>query len=497
MKYNIKGLVLETVSEVLLEGRLEDVKAKYDEEFSDIIDNLSRLDPSGNNKYLAWMANHYFNIDEGGVGVTQIGDAINRYHSELARINPTMSTEVVQANPDLYPGRETRRVSNNPKDINSFGSVKGLLKVVEVAEENVPSSTEREKIYQDDKWTVIIPKTHKASCKYGVHSGWCVSVDNDHYFKSYTSDGMLAFVLWRGKQEGQMDMDRDGEYKVAVNIKYERPKYSDWQWWNKKDTRMDNDLPLSVFPPALIEAIKNSVQTTMRNSGYLVDIDVEEMEEKSHILKVYGNEGEQTYVFTPKKEFGLEWVSKYDRRGNHRLTNGVFDVKIPVFSLSEPRGNLQDMGIDLSSMYRRLDSNDYWSRNSSKKERFMSNLPYGLRSGYGANSTQLSEEKRNELWEYFKTYFVENFNGYLNVSTSTLNIGDEVRWERKPRREQRRLGSKVGKIIRQTPSGMFVVDVDNEDKPSRFKPSPDKYMDKKFNYDNLNAGDLFVDVEED
>jgi len=497
MKYNIKGLVLETVSEVLLESRLEDVKAKYDEEFSSIIDDLSGLDPSGNNKYLSWMANQYFSdkpSDEtpSMLTFTEIGDVIGRYHKELARINSKLSTEVVKANPNLYPGRETKRVSNNPKDINSYSSLEALNKVVEASEENVPVSEEREKIYQDAKWTVIIPKTHKASCKYGVHSGWCVSVDNDHYFNSYTSDGMLAFVLWRGKQEGQRDMDRDGEYKVAVNVKYDRPQYKDWEWWNKKDTRMDNDLPLAVFPPALIEAINGSVKKMMKTSGWLVDVDFEEVEQKSHVLKIEGNEGEQTWTFTPKKEFGLEWLKKYDKRNRIGLEDSEFEKEIPIYSLSEPRGELSDNSIQLASMYIRLVEPDYWSRNYTKRKKFMGGLPYNLRIGGYHNYSKLDDTKKQELWEYFQTYFVENFNDYISVNSSTLRIGDEVRWKRKPAREQRRLGYKGGEIIRQTPSGFFVVD-NGQDKSYRFKPSPDKWMDKKFNYENLDTENLFTD----
>lgn len=495
MNNKIKGLLVETVSEVLLEGRLEDVKAKYDEEFGDIIDDLSRLDPSGNNKYLAWMASQYFSEKPSAEtpSVTNLGDVVGRFHKELARINTKLSTEVVNNNPDFYPGRATRRVTNNPKDINSYPSYESLLKIVEASEENVPVSDEREKIYQDDKWTVIIPKTHKASCKYGVHSGWCVSVDNDHYFNSYTRDGMLAFVLWRGKQEGQRDMNRDGEYKVAVNVKYDRPQYKNWEWWNKKDTQMDNDLPLAVFPPALIEAINSSVRKMMKFSGWLVDVDVDEIREKAHMLKEYGNEGEMVYTFTPKKEFGLDWVNKYNKNNRMNLDDNVFEHRLPIFSISEPRGDLNDSSIDLVGMYKRLSEDDYWNRNDSKKLKFMNSLPYDLRSGGYRQNTSLDSTKKEELWEYFKTFFVNNFNGYLSVNTSTLRIGDEVRWKRKPAREQRRLGSKVGKIVRQTPSGMFVVDIENEDKPSRFKPSPDKYMDKKFNYENLNTDNLFVD----
>jgi uncharacterized lipoprotein len=144
-------------------------------------------------------------------------------------------------------------------------------------------------------------------------------------------------------------------------------------------------------------------------------------------------------------------------------------------------------------MYQKLITNDYWSRNSTKKEVFMSSLPYDLRErGYYRNTT-LDETKKEELWEYFRTYFVDNFNGYIEVGTDTLGIGDEVKWKRKPAREQRRLGSKVGKIVKQTPSGMFVVDIEGEDKPSRFKPSPNKSMDKKFNSSNLDIESMFSD----
>lgn len=489
MKYNIKGLVLETVSEVLLEGRLEDVKAKYDENLGDIVDDLSRLDPSGNNKYLSWMANQYFTV--GGVSITKLGEVVTRYHNELARINSTMSKEVVDANPDLYPGRDTKRVSNNPKDINSFGTLAGLNKVVEAAEENTPSSDERDKIYQDGTWTVIVPKTHQASCKYGVHSSWCVSTSNSTYYKNYTEKGMLAFVLWRSKQEGQMDMEKEGEYKVAAYINYEKPQYKNWEWYNKKDNRMDPDLPLSVFPPALISAIQNQIKTHMKTSGYLVDVDFEEIEQKSHVLKMYGNEGEMSYIFTPKKEFGMEWLSKYNKRDRIKLGSDRFETQLPIFNVSEPKGEMEEMTVNLSSMYRSLSTNDYWNRNHSKYYRFKSGLPYDLRNGY--NNTTLDETKMTELWEYFKTYFVENFNGYLEVETSTLRVGDEVKWDRTPRRLQRQLGSKIGKIVRQTPSSMFVVDIVGEDKPSRFKPSPDKMMKKKFNSENLDIDDLFTD----
>jgi hypothetical protein len=66
------------------------------------------------------------------------------------------------------------------------------------------------------------------------------------------------------------------------------------------------------------------------------------------------------------------------------------------------------------------------------------------------------------------------------MPSNELGIGDYVRWERKTRADRNRLGRyRQGEIIRQTPSGFFVVDIEGEDKPTRFKPDYGKYMDKR------------------
>ena len=52
MEFNLNQILESTI---LLEGRKEDVIKKYGEEHKPLIDRLSDSDPSGNNKYLAWM----------------------------------------------------------------------------------------------------------------------------------------------------------------------------------------------------------------------------------------------------------------------------------------------------------------------------------------------------------------------------------------------------------------------------------------------------------
>ena len=415
-------------------------------------------------------------------------DVTTRYHNNLARINNNMSTEVVGNFPNLFPGRGARRVSNNPKDINSYSTYNGILKVVEEAEENAPNKDDRVKLYQDDKWTVIVPKTHESSCKYGRHSAWCVSTSNDHYYRSYTQNGFLAFVLWRKPTEG---MQREGEYKVAAYIRYDRPQYRSWEWYNKKDTRMDNDLPLAVFPPALIQSIKDQVKTEMRASGYLVDIDEQELEEKTHMLSIIGGEGEKRFIFTPKMEYGVDWIlDKYDKRNQYGYQrNPDFTQVIPFYGLKEPNGQLSIETLDLTGLFRRLKQNKErvddmnaggrrWGRTYTPMEVFDQSLPYGFRN--------FSDEKKRELFEYVKGHFQENYKGFMDIATNDLQVGDYVRWERKTRRDRNRLGRyRQGEIIRQTPSGFFVVNVEGEDKPARFKPDYGKYMGKRYEPENL------------
>ena len=312
MNTKIESLILETVGEVLLEGRLEDVKAKYPDN-DNLIDTLSQSDPSGNNKYLEWMAKLALGHGEDKDIPTAdvIIDLVQRFHKNMARINNNMSKEIVEINPNLFPGRSARRVSNNPKDINSYITYSGLEKVVEEAEENAPNKDDRDKIYQDSNWTVIVPKTHESSCKYGRHSNWCVSTSNDYYFRSYTEKGMLFFVLWRKQTEG---MSKEGEYKVAAFVNFDQPNYNKWEWYNKKDTRMDNDLPLAIFPPALIQSIKDKLRTTLKEKGYIVDISEEELNEKTHLLKVTKDGGldNEEYIFIPKQNQDNTWLNKYD-----------------------------------------------------------------------------------------------------------------------------------------------------------------------------------------
>jgi hypothetical protein len=288
---------------------------------------------------------------------------------------------------------------------------------------------------------------------------------------------MLAFVLWRKPTPG---MSREGEYKVAVNINYDSPDYKNWHWYNKKDTRMDNDLPLAVFPPALIQSIKDHVMVQARASGYLKDIDEDELNEKTYLLSINGEEGNRIFKFIPRPNTDSSWLSKYDPRGQFAWAyqNPDWSQIIPIITVREPNGRMNATQMSLTSIYRSLKNVNRWRQDYTPLQLFFNNVGYDMRN--------LSDEKKMEVYNFVKEHFRNNYKGFMDVQSDTLQIGDYVRWERRTRRDRNRLGRwRQGEIIRQTPSGYFVVNVEGEDKPARFKPSWDKYMGKRYEPDNL------------
>lgn len=48
-----------------------------------------------------------------------------------------------------------------------------------------------EKVYEDDEWLVVVPKTEEAACYYGKNTQWCTAADNNNQFNYYNRDGKI------------------------------------------------------------------------------------------------------------------------------------------------------------------------------------------------------------------------------------------------------------------------------------------------------------------
>jgi spore coat polysaccharide biosynthesis protein SpsF (cytidylyltransferase family) len=80
MKFKLSQILESTI---LLEGRKEDTLKKYGEEHSELIDMLSEVDPSGNNKYINWAMKQVVDNKEDFMIVSSL---LNKFHTNSQRL---------------------------------------------------------------------------------------------------------------------------------------------------------------------------------------------------------------------------------------------------------------------------------------------------------------------------------------------------------------------------------------------------------------------------
>lgn len=123
-------------------------------------------------------------------------------------------------------------------DMNKFKSLSELFNVIQPFIENpdeFKSNKEKyneikdgaEKLYEDEKWIVIHPKTKEASCLYGKGTQWCTAAEqSDNMFDYYNEEGKLYININKetGKkyqfhfESGQFMDENDIEIKTPIFI---------------------------------------------------------------------------------------------------------------------------------------------------------------------------------------------------------------------------------------------------------------------------------------
>jgi hypothetical protein len=313
----LKYIVLE---QLINEGRLEDMIKKYsntDENLTDAsIRKLSENDPSGNNKYLDWMCNQHKVY-----GFQPIIDAINCFHENVNRINEKNITAA-------YGSEILPKIKLAPKDIGSYPDLPTLKILCEYFEENLPRTTSRVKIYEDDRWLVVSPLTHKASCEYGAFSSWCVSTSNVDYYERYTRDGILVFFI--DKKGTSLEKKDANVYKFAVNIKTQSQALEDWEWYSMSDARIDSHLMMNLVPKNLLEAASKYSIEVLENLKKNWEINEQELTEKSAF---WTKTGDYYYIFL-KENNSYEFLKKYDTLGRLLATPTIIKNGVPVIRIT-------------------------------------------------------------------------------------------------------------------------------------------------------------------
>ena len=88
------------------------------------------------------------------------------------------------------------------RDINQYVTLEELDSALEnikdvkgSRETKRDAKTGAEKIYEDNKWIILIPHTKEAAIQYGKGTKWCTAGVNDNMFDYYSKDGPLYIII--------------------------------------------------------------------------------------------------------------------------------------------------------------------------------------------------------------------------------------------------------------------------------------------------------------
>jgi FtsZ-binding cell division protein ZapB len=213
----VTELVLENVEKLLLEGRVETLKKKYPEPTWGVIDQFVEADPSPTNKFLAWALKNYVpqtikyfkdNAGQGGYYGYDLEEVPNQSEDDGWDDVYALRRQVVTSfnhNKIKEIGDNLDHFMRNPskyeiKDINQFKSGREFEDAVEIAKQKLSRKEQKEtgvdKVFENEEFILLMPKTHKASCRYGSNTRWCVTMrGHSGYFENYFGQGPIFFLI--------------------------------------------------------------------------------------------------------------------------------------------------------------------------------------------------------------------------------------------------------------------------------------------------------------
>ena len=182
-------LLEEIISNALMEGL--DIRAIKEKYYSDIPEEdfgrIVAADPTSGNgarvgAYSKWLLSLYRHmsemerrrfVDEDLNKAKEYLTVFDKYKSQLPQDARNISK--YESLPKLYDAIK--------QFFNDKPHTKGEMK------RQIKSGAE--KVYEDERWLVVIPHTEEASCLYGANTQWCTAAREDNRFDEYNEDGYL------------------------------------------------------------------------------------------------------------------------------------------------------------------------------------------------------------------------------------------------------------------------------------------------------------------
>lgn len=189
--------------QILIEGRVEDLKAKYvnnpdkepikklrEKEFQTLVNG----DPSGNQKYLEWMIKVMISGFVLNIGSHYVLGLVKEFHENQQKLPKK----------DLYQYNGYHELETAIKNLQpSKAEMKRIQKGGSI------------KLYEDEQYLIVAPRTTEASCHYGQGTKWCTSSKRQNQFENYDVDGTLIYII--NKKEGPSPDDDSNSNITFVN----------------------------------------------------------------------------------------------------------------------------------------------------------------------------------------------------------------------------------------------------------------------------------------
>jgi len=268
--YNNVGMIDDTNYEIVDKKLVKKSEIKSTEEPESNQKQMEPVKKSEPNKPELELAHHFKNtvikklLREALVTEINVGDAWTQFYSNKEKF-PALKGDVELFNKlnDLYPkkgdnfnkgyftwlynllktgnlkeedfykakeylnlfGKFINKIPKENRDINKFKTLGDLYLVVKPFAEGEPTQAtsksdelrkikkeEIDKVFENENWLVMIPKTERASCLIGKGTQWCTAAEeSDNYFERYSKDGPLYVIV-------NKDTNADGSKKYQLHF---------------------------------------------------------------------------------------------------------------------------------------------------------------------------------------------------------------------------------------------------------------------------------------
>ena len=180
--------------------------------------------------YTNWLVKQW-------MGLPQEADKEYAYGSPdwgvaLERLQNLFMEDLYKTTEDLEKFHHLKKTKKykGQKDIGQIKSVEDLydnVKDYKVSKDELTKTkAERlrddvEKVYEDDKWRILIPKSKEASCHYGGgDTRWCTASKSSNYYDHYSKQGPLYMMMYKEDAGKSPSENRSHQFHFESNSFY-------------------------------------------------------------------------------------------------------------------------------------------------------------------------------------------------------------------------------------------------------------------------------------